>query len=80
MIYEKTPMAAAKIVAENRGVKGKAGGWLYDRHGKAIVQGWAAYTKQLQAAGIVNPIEITNPKTGEKTTRYAINWRRLRRP
>lgn len=78
-LYESTPERAAKIVAKHLGVYGKPGGWIYNRHGEAICQGWTDYARRLTARRIIGAKEVTDSK-GEKVTRYAINWRRLERP
>jgi hypothetical protein len=84
-LYEATPEAAAKIIAEHVGAKGKAGGWIYDRHDRPMFHGWNAYAKALTASGIIRAKLVTEHRKsrknhGQKVTRYAINWRRLRRP
>lgn len=80
MMYEKSAVAAAKLIAQHEGVSGKVGGWLYTQHGEPICQGWADYAKRMTARGVIRPKQVIDPKTGKTTTRYAINWRRLRRP
>lgn len=35
--------AAAKAFAASRGDHGATGGWIYDCHGRALVQGWFNY-------------------------------------
>jgi hypothetical protein len=79
-LYEPSPEHAAKIVAKHLGVYGKVGGWLYDRNDRPIVQGWAAYADRLTTNGIIKPHEVTDPATRKMVTRYAIDWRRLKRP
>ena len=79
-LYEPTPEAAAKLVAKHLGAYGKTGGWIYDRHDRPMHHGWSAYAKQLQHAAIIKSHEVTDPATGDMVIRYAINWRRLKRP
>lgn len=79
-LYEASPEDAAKLVAKHLGAYGKAGGWIYDRHDRPMYHGWTDYAVNLQVLGIIKPHEVTDPATGDMVTRYAINWRRLKRP
>ena len=79
-LYEASPEEAAKIIAKHLGAKGKAGGWIYDRHDRPMYHGWSAYADYLSKSGIIKPRLVTDGRKGVKVTRYAINWRRLRRP
>ena len=72
-LYEPTAIAAAKIIAKHQGHAGKVGGWIYDSNDRPIVQGWSSYATNAIAA-----VQVTDPRTGNLVTRYAINWRRVR--
>ncbi len=79
-LYEPTPEHAAKLVAKHLGVYGKVGGWLYDKNDRPMYHGWSAYADALRTGGIIKAHEVTDPATRGMVIRYAINWRRLKRP
>ena len=79
-LYEATPEAAAKIVAKHYGDVGRVGGWIYTPAGRPMYHGWLTYARALDSQGVLKAKLVTDPKKGIKVTRYAINWRRLRRP
>jgi anaerobic selenocysteine-containing dehydrogenase len=76
-LYEATPEAAARIIARHLGYTGREGGWLYDQHGRHVVQGYAALARRYARA--IMPRRVTDPRTGELVTRYAISWTELPR-
>jgi hypothetical protein len=71
-LYEKSPEDAARIIARHLGYHGREGGWIYDRHGRPVIQGYWKLAVRLGRA--IVPKEVTDPKTGQLVTRYAINW------
>jgi hypothetical protein len=79
-LYEPSAIAAAKVIAEQIGAYGKVGGWIYDKNDRPMFHGWYAYAEHLTAYGVIKEKLVTDPSKGKKVTRYAINWRRLRRP
>jgi hypothetical protein len=79
-LYEPTPEDAAKLVAKHLGAYGKTGGWIYDKNDRPMYHGWSAYAERLRHSGIIKSHEVTDPATGDMVIRYAINWRRLKRP
>ena len=44
---------AARKVAQLRGHEGREGGWIYNRSGIPIVQGYWRYSKRLLDAGVI---------------------------
>ena len=46
-------VTAAKKVAKIRGDYGKAGGWIYNKFGAPVCQGWDAYGKRVFSAGYI---------------------------
>ncbi len=79
-LYEPSAEDAAKLVAKHLGAYGKTGGWIYDKNDRPMYHGWSAYAEWLQHNGIIKSHEVTDPATGGMVIRYAVNWRRLKRP
>lgn len=44
---------ATKKLAAIRGSEGREGGWIYNRHGLPVCQGWDAYGRKLAQAGLL---------------------------
>jgi hypothetical protein len=44
---------AAQKLAAIRGHEGREGGWIYDRNGRPLVQGWENYGRRLADAGLI---------------------------
>ncbi len=79
-LYEPSALAAAKVIAEQRGHEGRLGGWIYrsDAHdARTICHGWLSYTRRLERRGAIVAIPVTY--RGKDITRFAINWRKVPR-
>lgn len=44
---------AARKLAAIRGDEGREGGWIYNRNGTPIVQGWQSYGQRMFRAGLL---------------------------
>jgi hypothetical protein len=71
-LYESSPEAAARIIARHLGYEGREGGWIYDRHGRPVVQGYRGLANRYSRAIVAR--KVTDPRTGATVTRYAIAW------
>jgi hypothetical protein len=50
-------VAAAKAHAKRVGVYGKQGGWIYNKHGRPLIQGWASYAAWLAHRGVIRDLD-----------------------
>ncbi len=69
-LYEPSAIAAARQYAHLVGDHGHSGGWIHDRNGRPIVQGWVAYAETQRKLRVIAP-KVTNHET-----RWAIVWHR----
>lgn len=76
-LYEASPEDAARVIARQRGHSGGLGGWIYNEVGRVICRGWTTYAGRLQLRGAIVPKKVTDPRSGKKVVRWAINWRAL---
>ena len=67
-LYEPSPVAAAKVYAKLVGDHGHSGGWIHNRSGVPIVQGWSAYADRQLG------LRVVVPKVVAGEIRFAINW------
>jgi len=61
-------------VAACFGYAGRKGGWIYNRFGRPVCQGWFEFNRRMVAAGIIPP-----KKVRRSSVLYRINWRKAER-
>lgn len=61
--WEMTEEELARVVADHQGWASAEGGWIYDRAGRPMVQGWSGLARRLRDRGAITP--------------RGVNWRRL---
>lgn len=54
--------AAARAYGARHGVSGRKGGWLHNRDGRLIVQGWLNYGQRLLRNGTVVAIDANGQR------------------
>jgi hypothetical protein len=66
---------AAREYARRIGAAGRSGGWIYNAHGLALCQGWAAWTRRCKATAAVAKVDgVWRVRDDEATEAAQEKW------
>ena len=78
MTTNEQQIALAKVLANHLQIRGRVGGWLYDRTGKAVCQGWDAFWLLAVRRGWVRPYAAgTWISRSVTVSGWRIDWRKV---